>query len=202
MSKYLFVFGGFLLLMTKPMMAQQFTKAEQVSGLEVGSIAPDFTTTDQNDSVFNLYETLKQETVVLFFFRGHWCPYCNRHLKLLQDSLTTIQNKGARLVAVSPENSEFIKKTIDKTHVSFTLLYDKDYTIAKAYGVNFLPDSMQRFIYNSVLNAQLKKSHSDESEQLPIPATYIISKNKIISWRHFDPDYKKRSSVADIINNL
>jgi peroxiredoxin len=202
MNKYVFVFAVTVLTLIKPMMAQQFTKAEEAKGLTVGEIAPDFSATNQNDFIFNLYETLKQETVVLVFYRGHWCPYCNKHLKALQDSLVAIESKGAHMVAVTPENSDFINKTIDQTHASFTLLYDEGYRIAKAYGVNFLPDSMQRFIYNSVLNAQLKKSHSDDSEQLPIPATFIISKNKIIQWRHFDPDYKKRSNPADIINNL
>ncbi len=183
-------------------MAQQYISAKEANGLQVGKTAPDFSAKNQNDSTFNLYETLKEHTVILIFYRGHWCPFCNKHLKALQDSLPAIESRGAKVVAVSPENSTFIKKTLDKTHAGFTLLYDEGYNIAEAYGVNFRPDSISRFMYNTMLGAKMKESHSDDSEQLPIPATYIISKDKTIKWRHFDPDYKKRSKVSDILNNL
>ncbi len=202
MNRYYIVFAVILLYLNNNIMAQQFISVKDATGIEIGSIAPDFSATDQNDSTFNLYEALEHNAIVLIFFRGHWCPFCNKHLKALQDSLSQIESLGARVIALSPENSDFIKKTMDKTHASFTLLYDEGYKIAEAYGVNFRPDSISRFMYNTVMGAKLKQSHSDDSEQLPIPATYIISKDKMVKWRHFDPDYKKRSKVSDILANL
>ncbi|MDZ4845104.1 MAG: peroxiredoxin-like family protein [Chitinophagales bacterium] len=179
-----------------------YNKPSELTGLQTGATAPDFSARDQNNRLFNLYETLNETPVVLIFYRGHWCPFCNHHLKKLQDSLPLITGKGVRVVAVSPENSEFIQKTLRKTKAGFTLLYDEDYKIATAYQVNFRPGAVERLMYNAVLNAQMKKSHSDDTEQLPIPATYIISKDKTIKWRHFNPDYKKRSKISDILKQL
>ena len=109
---------------------------------------------------------------------------------------------GATVVAVSPEKPEFLSKTKNKTAAKFKLLFDEGYKIADAYDVTFLPDNFSRFIYNSMLGASLKKANSDDSQRLPIPATYIINTDGKIVWRHFDPDYKKRSAVNDIIAAL
>jgi len=80
----------------------------------------------------------------------------------------------------------------EKSGVSFTLLYDEGYKISDAYDVTFTPKAKQTFIYNTMPGARLKESHSDESQRLPIPATYIIKKDGIIVWHQFDPDYKNR----------
>ncbi len=177
-------------------------KVDKASGLPVGSKVKNFTARDLNDNVFNLYGTLKKGPVVVIFYRGQWCPVCNRHLYLLQESLHLIYEKGAQVVAISPEKSEFLKRTAEKTHVSFALLYDEGFKIAQQFDVLFLPDPLARLTYNLVLGANLKSAQSDDSEQLPIPATFIIDKEGIIVWRHFDPDYKKRSSVEAIVKNI
>ena len=83
-----------------------------------------------------------------------------------------------------------------------SILYDKDYAIAKTFDGLFLPNNTQRFIYNTVLGAKLKQSHSDDSEQLPAPATYIINEDFTIKWRHFNPNYINRSGVSEILNHL
>ncbi|MDZ7742259.1 MAG: hypothetical protein U5Q03_11025 [Bacteroidota bacterium] len=82
------------------------------------------------------------------------------------------------------------------------MLYDEGYRISDAYDVTFKPSATTLFTYNALLGANLKKTHSDESQRLPIPATYLIDKNGTIAWRQFDPDYKKRSSVKDILKAL
>lgn len=175
---------------------------KDVKGLSVGSVAPVFQAADADNATFVLENALKEGPVVLIFYRGFWCPVCNKHLGLLQDSLKMIEAKGARVIAVSPEKPEYLNEMANKTGAEFTLLYDEGYKIAKAYDVNFLPDMMNRLTYNIFLGANLKKTHSDESQRLPIPATYIVSPEGVIIWRQFDPDYHKRSSVRDIINAL
>ncbi len=74
--------------------------------------------------------------------------------------------------------------------------------IATAFDVNYKASAMQTLTYNLLLGAKLKKSHSEDLQNLPIPVTFIINKDGIISWRQFDPDYKNRSSVKDILNAL
>jgi len=180
----------------------QFKKVKEARGLQPGETAKDFSAVDLKENVFSLSEALKSGPVVVIFYRGQWCPFCNKHLKHLQQNLENIYEKGASVIAVSPEKSEFLKRTAEKTHASFSLLYDEGYKIADAFDVAFRPSKFERMIYNKVLKAELKNSHSDDSEQLPIPATFIIGQDGKIIWRHFDPDYKKRSDVTDIVKNL
>lgn len=179
-----------------------YKKVKEAKGLKVGSQAPDFSASDLNDNVFSLTNALEKGPVVLIFYRGQWCPFCNKHLKALEKNLEKIYGEGASVVAVSPEKSEFLKRTAHKTKASFSLLYDEDYKIAEAFDVAFRPTKFERAIYNKILKADLKNAHSDESQQLPIPATFIIGKDGKIAWRHFDPDYKKRSTVDDIVKNI
>lgn len=179
-----------------------FRSVNEAKGLPVGQKAPDFSALDINGKKYELSSLLKSGPVVLIFYRGFWCPVCNKHLKTLEDSLQFVIQKGAELIAVSPEKMEYGEITAQKTGATFPLLYDEDYKIENAYDVTFLPEASQLFLYNIALNGKLKESHSDESERLPIPATYIIDQNGIIVWRQFNPDYKKRASVKDILLNI
>jgi len=179
-----------------------FKSVNETNGLQVGDSVENFTALDLHDQLFTLSDTLKKGPVVIIFYRGQWCPFCNRHLKKLQRKLQMIYDKGASVIAVSPEKSEFLKRTAEKTHASFTLLHDEGYKISDMFDVTFKPPQILTTVYNTILKANLKNAHSDDSQRLPIPATFIISQEGKIVWRHFDPDYKKRSSVEDIIANI
>ena len=192
-----------LIMLAFVMKAQNdYKTVKEAKGLQVGDFVKDFTAKDLHESTFVLSEALKKGPVVVIFYRGQWCPICNKHLSTLQDSLQLIYNKGASVIAISPEKPEFLKQTADKTHASFSLLYDEGYKIADLFDVTFKPDSLTITIYNTMLGADLKKAHSDESQRLPIPATFIIGTDSKIVWRHFDPNYKKRSTVAEIVKNI
>ncbi|MBI1228082.1 MAG: redoxin domain-containing protein [Bacteroidetes bacterium] len=167
-----------------------------------GDKAPLFKADDLHGRHYSLADALQLGPVVLIFYRGQWCPICNMHLKALQDQLPAIYERGATVVAVSPEKSEFLKRTSEKTGAEFTLLYDEGYKIADAFDVTFQPGKLLRGVYNTALRADLENAHSDDSERLPIPATFIINKFGVIVWRHFDPNYIKRSKVKDILKNL
>lgn len=185
------------------LMAQTNHKtAKEAKGMQVGETVRDFSALDLHDRTFTLSEALKKGPVVVIFYRGQWCPICNKHLSTLQDSLQLIYEKGATVVAISPEKPEFLKRTAEKTHASFSLLYDEGYQIADLFDVTFKPDSLTTVMYNTMLGANLKKANTDDSQRLPIPATFIIGTDRKIVWRHFDPDYKKRSTAADIVKNL
>jgi len=182
--------------------AQNNRKATEAKGLEVGQQAPVFSAKDANSETFQLSEKLKTGPVVLIFYRGQWCPVCNKHLSSIQENLEKIMDAGATVVAVSPEKPEYLDKTAQKTGARFTLLHDENYKIADAYDVTFLPGNMTRVMYNTMLGANLKEAHSDDSQRLPIPATFVINTKGKIVWRHFDPDYKKRSTTEDIVAAL
>lgn len=182
--------------------SQDFPKAREREGLPVGAKAPFFEALNRDSTVFNLENTLQKGPVVLIFYRGFWCPVCNKHLSSIQDSLKLIEEKGANVIAISPEKPEYLDTMAQKTGAQFNLLYDEDYKIADAYKVSFRPDKATLVTYNTMLGAKLKETHSDDTQRLPIPATYIIGTDGIIKWRHFDPDYKKRSTIQSILNNI
>ena len=196
------VFFLMMLIMGTTVLSQTIRTAESAKGLQVGTKAPVFTAIDADNSKFVLDDALKSGPVVLIFYRGYWCPFCNKHLGQVQDSLKLITEKGAAVIAISPQKPEYLGKMAEKTKAEFTLLYDEGYKIADAYDVTFTPESKQLFVYNVMLNAKLKKTQSDDTQRLPIPATYIISQDGKIVWRQFNPDYKQRSSVIEILNHL
>ena len=174
---------------------------EAPEGLFIGSKAPDFRAKDQHGTEVRLKDLLKQGKVVLVFYRGQWCPYCNKELSRLQDSLQLIKDKGATLIAVSPELPENILKTVEKTKAEYSILYDEGLKIMKAYDVEFeIPENTLTRYRNAGLD--IEKNNGANGKYLPVPAVFIIDKESTITYRFFEPDYKKRPSVLDILNNL
>lgn len=179
-----------------------FVSAQEApEGLFIASKAPDFKAKDQSGNEIRLKDLLKKGKVVLVFYRGQWCPYCNRELSRLQDSLQLINDKGATLIAISPEKPENISKTIEKTKATYSILYDQGLKIMKAYDVEFeVPENTITRYRNAGLD--IEKNNGDNGKYLPVPAIYIIDKESTITYRFFEPDYKKRPSVLELLNNL
>ncbi len=196
------IFTLVILLINFNGMAQNASNVDDAKGLAVGIKAPLFKAIDADSIEFDLAVALTKGPVVLIFYRGEWCPICNKHLGQVQDSLNLISQRGATVIAISPQKTEYLNKMAHKTGAQFKLLFDEAYKIADAYDVSFTPEKKQLHVYNLMLGAKLKKSQSDQSQRLPIPATYIINQDGLITWRQFDPDYKNRSTVKDILENL
>lgn len=176
--------------------------ANAQKGLSAGAIAPTFSGVDQNGKKISLQTLLKEhQSVVLFFYRGQWCPYCNKHIKELQDSLQLLTAKGAYVIGVTPETSENISRTIKKTKTGFSIIQDKDDEIMKAYGVNFMMDKATFSKYKGY-GIDLEANNGNTRHTLPVPATYIIDRSGKIRFVHFDPDYKKRASIGMLLTKL
>lgn len=170
-------------------------------GLFLNSKAPDFKAKDQNGQDVRLKDLLKKGKVVLVFYRGYWCPFCNKYLQKLQDSLSLIKEKGATVVAISAELPENISKTVEKTSADFPILYDEGLKIMKAYEVEFeVPENTVTRYRNSGI--KLEEINGKNGNYLPVPATYIIDKESTVIYRFFNADYKKRPSIAEILKNL
>lgn len=177
-------------------------QANAQKGLSQGAKAPSFNGQDQNGKKIGLQALLKEhKSVVLFFYRGQWCPYCNNHIKELQDSLQLLTAKGAYVVGVTPETSENIAKTINKTSAGFSIIQDSDDKIMKAYGVNFMMDDATFLKYKGY-GIDLEANNGNARHTLPVPATYIIDRSGKIKFVHFDPNYKKRASIGMLLTKL
>ena len=174
---------------------------EKPEGLFIGSKAPDFKAKDQDGKEVRLKDLLKKGKVVLVFYRGYWCPYCNRELSRLQDSLALIQEKGASVVAVSPEKPENIKQTVEKAKAGYPVLYDEGLKIMKGYDVEYEVEETTLARYRSS-GLDIEKNNGPNGKFLPVPAVYIIDKESTVTYRFFDADYRKRPSIKDILANL
>jgi peroxiredoxin len=192
MKKYLFITA--ILISSLQALAQ--------NGLKSGAVAPEFSAKDNSGKTLDLKSLLKShKTVVLFFYRGQWCPYCNKQIKQLQDSLQLLTGKGAYVIGVTPETSENINKTIDKTHASFSIIQDKDYKIMKAYDVNYTVKD-ETLSQLKKYGVDLEKNNGNTDHVLPVPATYVIDRSGKIIYVHFDKDYTKRPSISTLLSVL
>lgn len=170
-------------------------------GLQVNDRAPDFSAEDQNRKTIGLKKQLKKGNVVLIFYRGHWCPHCNKQLKQLEDSINFIKAKGATVLAISPEIPENISKTVAKTNASYPILFDDGLKIMNAYKVAFKVEDKTIEKYKG-FGIDFSKVNGNNGANLPVPAVYIINKKGKIIYRFYEFDYTKRPSVKDILKHL
>ena len=170
-------------------------------GLFISSKAPDFKGKDQHGIDIRLKDLVKKGKVILVFYRGEWCPYCSKLLSRLQDSLSFITDKGATVIAVSPEKPENVSKTAVKTKALFSIVHDEGLKIMKAYDVEFeLPENTITRYRNTGIDVE--KKNGSNGKYLPVPAVYIIDQESTVIYRFFETDYKKRPSVVDLLKYL
>ncbi|MFM2339145.1 MAG: hypothetical protein RL115_2338 [Bacteroidota bacterium] len=192
-----FIYTLFVLLFFKIGIPAQ----EAPEGLFIASKAPDFKAMDQNGKPIRLKDLSKKGKVIIVFYRGEWCPFCNRFLSRLQDSLSFITERGATLLAISPETKENMGKTIEKNKAGFSFIHDADLKIMKAYNVAFeVPENTITRYRNAGID--LEKKNGANSKFLPVPAVYVIDEEQTITYRFFETDYKKRPDVKDILKML
>lgn len=171
-------------------------------GLKPGDKAPNFSAADTNGNIVNLVDELIKGPVVIIFYRGEWCPVCNRYLSNFQDSLSYVISAGAKVLAITPEMPSSALKMIEKTGATFTVIPDPTEEIMKQYDVMFnVTDAYQQKI-RTALEADIASNNNKQSAQLPVPATFIIDSKGNIVYRQFDLDYHIRASVKDILDNL
>ncbi|MFM2326240.1 MAG: hypothetical protein RIR31_442 [Bacteroidota bacterium] len=170
-------------------------------GLKIGDMAPDINAVSQDGKNIKLKKLLATGDVVLVFYRGQWCPFCNKQLSKINDSLSFIIAKGATVLTITPETADNIKKTIEKTKASYSIIEDKGMSIMKNYKVNFAidEDTIEKYKKYGI---DFDKANGTNGANLPVPATYIISKDGKIKYAFFNPDYRQRPSVKEILDNL
>ena len=168
--------------------------------LKVGEVAPSINGVDQFDKVINSSDILKENKILLLFYRGNWCPYCRKHLKLLQENLEELTNKGYYVIVVSPEKPEKTEETSEKIKATFSIIHDVDNTIMKAYKVAFEVNKENVKSYYDYTRNKVKKYNQEDNNTLPVPATYIIGKDGKVAFVHYDPDYTNRKDLQEILS--
>ncbi len=170
--------------------------------LNVGDKAPDFTLSNAVNERVDLYEVLKEERVVLTFYRGTWCPYCNLMLAQYQSILNEIEEAGATLIAISPQTPDQSLTIKEKNELEFEVLSDNGNIVARQFTTVFTYGDKPLETMKE-LGFDYDSFYSDDSRELPIPATFVIEKDGTISFaRSEGGDYRNRVEAVDIINAL
>ena len=176
------------------------------NAINLGQIAPDFVLPSAVNEPVSLAELLNQGPVVVTFYRGSWCPYCNLQLKALQARTDDIHALGAKLVAISPEVADGSLTDKEINDMGFYVLSDQDSVVAKQYGVAWeVPEFFikhMRVDRGLDLNQINNISTNESTTILPIPATFVLSSEGRVEWRYLDVDYRTRSEPEDIIQAL
>lgn len=180
--------------------AREFQEGK--NAVKIDTKAPNFELPNAQNKIISLESLVKEGPVVVTFYRGSWCPYCNIQLKAMQSRLADIHALGAKLVAISPQVPDDSLSKDDISKMDFIVLSDQNASVASQYGVawkipEFLTDHMK-----VDRGLDLESINNGNADILPIPATYVIGKDGIITWRQLDVDYRTRAEPEDIIDAL
>lgn len=182
-------------------MVADLRRTGAVPGLAVGSTAPMFSLPDAHGNPVALGERLAEGPVVLSFYRGAWCPICNIELRALQAQLGAIRDRGASLVAVSPQAPDESLSFAEKLDLGFDVLSDLDQSVADSFRIRFRLSDDLIAMYEQ-WGLLLPEQNADGTWDLPVPATYVIDQTGVIRARHVDADYRLRMEPAAILTAL
>ncbi|QIB33075.1 peroxiredoxin-like family protein [Ancylobacter pratisalsi] len=169
--------------------------------LKAGDRIPAFTLVDPDGNAVSSASLLSKGPLVISFYRGVWCPYCNMELQALQEALPKFQELGASLIAISPQNPVNSRKSVRQNALSFPILSDPHNDVAAAFGLRFaLPDYLVD-LYKSLKN-DLPAFNGDPSWTLPMPARFVVAEDGTILYAEVNPDYTRRPEPVDMLPAL
>ena len=169
--------------------------------IQIGDTIPDFTLTNQEDVSVNLQQLLQNGPVVINFFRGKWCPYCNIELESLNEYQDAFAAEGATLLAIAPQASSFSKALVDEKKLNFDILEDKGNLYAEALGIKFTLPAYLCKIYSG-FGIDLPAHNGDDSWTLPLSARIIIDQQGNVQYLATDPDYTQRPDPSVTLDSL
>ena len=179
-------------------------RAPRKQALKVGDRAPEFTLPDVDGTLVSSHALLAKGPLVVTFYRGAWCPYCNLDLSALEESRSEIESRGASLVAISQQTAANSRKSQRQNGLKFPILGDHGGIIAAEFGVRWtLPDYLR--VVQKGLGADLTQFNGEDSWTLPMPARYVIAQDGRIAYAEVNADYTRRpepSAVFPILEQL
>lgn len=182
------------------------TAALRASGIErnalqCGAIAPSVTLPDALGRQVSLPALWAKGPLIVVFYRGGWCPYCNLELREWQRLLPEVAARGGTLVAVSPQTPDNSLSTVEKNELAFTVLSDSKLDAARGFGVLFDMPAELVALYQGV-GHDLPVQNGNGLWALPVPATYVIGTDGVIRYANIDVDYRNRAEPADVLAAL
>jgi peroxiredoxin len=172
------------------------------SAKQVGDRASAIHLRDQHGEDFDIADLLAKGPVVVTFYRGGWCPFCNLELKAYQAALPRIAAAGASMVAISPEKPDDTVSTAEKNALSFPVLSDVGQRVGKAFGVVYAFTDDVRKVYDGFGLDIPSKNGSPDDWSLPLSATYVIGADGIIQFADTRVDYRERTDPLEVLRVL
>lgn len=169
------------------------------TGIEKKAPAPGQIMKDLEIGGVKLSKRLKKGPVLVTFYRGGWCPYCVKQLKEMQERKDEFTRLNIQVIAISPETSQEVEKTQKKTGLAFEMVSDNNFALANALGLTFTVDPKVEEVYRS-LGINLEASQGNKENRLPMPATYLVGRDRKILYGFVDADYAKRAQIKDILD--
>jgi len=182
--------------------ADELAKILPNPGLPIGSVAPDFSLRNAHGKQISLSNYLKRGPVILVFYRGAWCPYCNLHLHALLESEPTFRKYKASLIAVTPQTPDKSLGQVKKDKFPFEIVSDLNDEVAKAYNLYFEVSPELHAFYKSRFGLDLEAFNGKGRLGLPVPATFVLNQAGKIVALHAELDYTTRMEPADIVQAL
>lgn len=168
--------------------------------VKAGDKAPDFSLLDALGNKVSLYEELEKGPIILVWYRGSWCPFCNIQLHDYQKALGDIHAVGAQLFAVSPELPDSSLSWKEKNELEFVVLSDLGNLVARQYGIVYrIPDSIAAS-YRKGGRIDLARFNDDDSLELPLAVTYVIGTDRMVEYAFLDTDWRKRAETSEIVD--
>ena len=165
--------------------------ADQVQPLLAGMKAPGFTVRDAGNQAFRYESDTQTKPVVLTFFRGGWCPYCNLHLSEMRLAEEQLKEMGFNIWFISIDKPELLLESLDDPEIGYTIYSDSSLEATRAFGLAFRVDDElnQRYLGYGI---DLEKASGENHHVLPAPATYIIGTDGVINFAYINPVYTAR----------
>ena len=171
--------------------------AESVNPVLTGTTIPNATVTNTEGEKKSLHDIVSQKPTALIFYRGGWCPYCNRHLAEVQKAASRLNDMGYQIIGISPDKAEFLKESSEKQDLSYTLFSDSPMNASKAFGLAFKLDKETAMRYKEN-GLDLAKRSGHDHYMLPVPALYLVNPDGLITFQYVNPNYKTRIK-ADVL---
>lgn len=169
---------------------------------QVGDLAPSIRLPDQHGVSFDVASRLATGPVVVTFYRGGWCPFCNFELKAYQHVLPRIAAAGASLVAISPETPDHVTDTATKNELSFPVLSDVGQVVARAFGIHYAFTDELRTAYQGFKLDIPGRNGTPDDWSLPLSATYVIGMDGRILFADTRTDYRERTDPEAVLRLL
>ncbi len=171
------------------------------TSIKIGDIVSPFSLLNAKNELIHSKDILKQGKMILAFYRGSWCPYCNLELRELQNNIAKIADKNTTLLAVSPQSQDHSIALTEKNELTFEVLTDENNKLAKQLGISFKLQEYAVPTYKTI-GINLNEFNQDDENTLPVPAVFVIDTDGSIIYKFVDSDYRNRLDIDELIQSL